>query len=226
MKIRISLDIKVGRLVKYFIFSDLALLAGWGLIEPVFSIFIIQKIAGATLITVGAAAAIYWLLKSFLQLPLANYLDKTLGEKDDFYALILGLLLAAFSAISFALVTTARELYVVQIIHAVGFALYAASWPAIFSRHLDKDRISFDWALDSTAAGVSAGVSGFVGGIIANSFGFSAVFVLAGIFSAIAAILLIMAPDLILPKQTTPSAMVVPKDGPSAKLNIPPDKKH
>ncbi|MBU6500418.1 MAG: MFS transporter [Patescibacteria group bacterium] len=224
MKIRISLDIKVGRLVKYFILSDLTLLAGWGLIEPVFSIFIIQNIAGATLITVGASAAIYWLLKSLLQLPLANYLDKTPGEKDDFYALIFGLLLAAFSAISFALVKEIWQLYLVQIIHAIGFALYAASWPAIFSRHLDKDRISFDWALDSTAAGVSAGVSGFVGGIIANSWGFPAVFIFAGIFSALSAVLLIMAPDLILPKQTTPLATVIPKDGPSAKLSVPLDK--
>lgn len=205
MKVTIKLNFRVGRLVKYFILVDLALLAGWGLIEPVFSVFIIEKVAGATLVTVGVAAALYWLLKSVLQIPLANYLDKTPGEKDDFYALILGLLVASFSALLFALVGQIWELYLVQVLHALGFGLYAASWPAIFSRHLDKDRVSFDWALDSTAAGVSAGISGFFGGVIANWFGFQAVFVLASFFSAVSAVILILAPDIILPPKTTGS---------------------
>lgn len=202
MRIRINVNIKVGRLVKYFILVDLALLAGWGLIEPIFSVFIVEKIAQATLVTVGISAAMYWIPKSLLQLPLANYFDRTAGEKDDFHALILGLLIAAFSAISFGFVDKIWELYLVQVFHAIGFALYAATWPAIFSRHLDKERVSFDWALDSTAAGISAGVSGLLGGVMANWFGFTAVFMLAGFFSAVAAVILIMAPDIILPKAT------------------------
>jgi MFS family permease len=220
MRVRININIKVGRIVKYFVLCDLALLAGWGLIEPVFSIFIIQRVVGATLITVGGSAAIYWLLKSILQLPLANYLDRTPGEKDDFNALILGLFIASFSATLFASVTQIWQLYVVQIFHAVGFALYASAWPAIFSRHLDKDRVSFDWALDSTAAGISAGVSGFLGGVIASWLGFNAVFILAGLFSALSAVILILAPELILPKKTTGKTVLV-KDGPAPKLTIP-----
>lgn len=218
MKIRINVDIKVGRLVKYFILSDLALLSGWGLIEPVFSVFIVQKVAGATLITVGISAAIYWILKAAIQLPLANYIDRTPGEKDDFYALILGLLIAAFSAFLFVLVGTPSQLYAVQALHAVGFALYSVSWPAIFSRHLDKDRISFDWALDSTAVSVAAGISGFFGGVVAAWFGFAAVFMLAAFFSAIAAIILIMAPELILPKQTTSKEPIIPRGDSAAKM--------
>jgi len=218
MRIRININVKVSRLVKYFVLCDLSLLAGWGLIEPVFSIFIIERVVGATLVTVGGAAAIYWLLRSVLQLPLANRLDRTPGEKDDFYALILGLFIASFSAVLFAFVTQVWQLYLVQALHAVGFALYAASWPAIFSRHLDKDRVSFDWALDSTGVGISSGISGFLGGVIANWFGFNAVFILASLFSVLAAVILILAPELILPKKTTDEIVAV-KDGLAAKLN-------
>lgn len=221
MRIRININIKVGRLVKYFILCDLALLAGWGLIEPLLSVFIIEKVLGATLVTVGGAAAVYWLTKSLLQIPLANYLDRIPGEKDDFRALILGLFIASFSAVSFAFVTRIWQLYLVQALHAVGFALYAVSWPPIFSRHLDKNRVSFDWALDSTAVGVSAGISGFVGGAIANWFGFNAVFILAGLFSALAAGILIMAPELILPKGAAMGDAALPKDGPAAKFISP-----
>jgi MFS family permease len=200
MKIRVNIDIKVGRLVKFFVISDFFLLAGWGFIDPVFSVFIVQKIVGGTLITVGVAAAIYWILKSILQIPIAKYLDKTPGEKDDLMALIGGLLLAGFSAAAFTLVHTAAELYFVEALHAIAFAFYAAAWPAIFSRHLDKDRFAFDWSLDSVTVGVASGITGLLGGIIAENWSYTAVFMSAAALSFVAAFVLIAAPDLILPK--------------------------
>src|SRR5258708_17810942 len=144
MKIKVNINIKVGRLVKYFILSDFFLLAGWGFIDPVFAVFIVQRVEGGTLTTVGIAAAIYWILRAILQIPIANYLDKTSGEHDDFMALIGGLLLIGISAIAMSWVRTVWELYAIHAIHAVAFSLYFASWPTIFSRHLDKDRVSFD----------------------------------------------------------------------------------
>ncbi len=200
MKIKININIKVGRVVKYLVISDLFLLLGWGIIDPVFPIFIVQQIRGATLITVGVSAAVYWIVKSIFQIPVANYLDRTPGEKDDFIALVGGLLLAGFSALAFAVVSTTWELYLVQTIHAVGFALYVPSWSSIFSRHLDHDRVSFDWSLDSTVAGLAAGVSGLIAGVVASVLGFVAVFISGGVFSLLAAFVLMAAPDLVLPK--------------------------
>src|SRR5580698_2477433 len=107
MKIRVNIDFKVGRLVKFFVISDFFLLAGWGFIDPIFAVFIVERIAGGTLITVGIAAAIYWILKSIIQVPVSNYLDRTPGERDDFMTLVGGLLLAGFSAAAFTLVRTA-----------------------------------------------------------------------------------------------------------------------
>lgn len=200
MKIRVNIDIKVGRLVKFFVLSDLFFLAGWGFIDPVFSVFIVEKIVGGTLTVVGISAAIYWILRSVLQVPIAKYLDRTPGEKDDFMALITGLFLAGFSAIAFCITTTVWGLYVVQAVHALAFALYFASWPTIFSRHLDKDRISFDWTFDSTVSGIAAGVTGLLSGIIAAAFGYNAVFIVAGLLSFVAGFVLMAVPDIILPK--------------------------
>jgi len=203
MRIKLNVKIKVGRLVKYFIISDFFLLAGWGLIDPVFSVFIVQRVIGGTLTTVGIAAAMYWVLRSVLQVPIAGYLDRTPGEHDDFMALIGGLLLVGISAIAMCWVTQVWELYAIHAIHAIAFALYYASWPTIFSRHLDKDNIALDWSLDSSVAGIAAGVTGFLGGVIAGTLGYNIVFVAAGILAFAAAFVLIAVPDLILPKPTT-----------------------
>ncbi len=208
MKIHISINLTVNRLVRNFILVDLFLLAGWGLVQPIFSIYVIEQVATATVVTVGIAAGIYWVLRSVLQIPIARMLDRTAGEEDDLRALILGLLLAGFAALLFGFVRYPWQLYLVEIIHATAFALYAASWPAIFSRHLDKDKVSFDWALDSTAAGIAAGISGFAGGMLVNAFGFSSVFILASIFSLIAAFTLIIFPSIILPPKTSSESAV------------------
>jgi len=199
MKIRVTINLNIGRVVKYFVLVDLFLVAGWGLIDPIFSVFVVNKIPGATLITVGIAAGIYWILKSFLQLPVARYLDKRPGERDDFYTLVLGLLIVAASAFGFVLVRNIWELYLVQIIKSIGFCLYVASWPAIFSRHLDKEKVSFDWALDSTAVGLSAGISGFLAGVVASRWGYETVFIAGAVLSLISALVLLAAPNLILP---------------------------
>jgi|SRR3989338_2693657 len=207
MKIHVNVNIQLNKLVKYFVLSDLLLLGGWGLIEPIFSIFIIDTVRGATLVTVGISAAIYWVLRSVIQLPLASFLDKYDGEKDDFYALILGIMIAGGSAVLFAFVREPWQLYLVQALHGIGFAFYFVSWPAIFSRHLDKNKVSFEWALDNTAVSVGAGLSAFFGGVIASKFGFPIVFILAGVLSAIAALILMIVPELLFPKQTTPDGV-------------------
>ena len=213
MKIRVSINIDVGRLVKFFVFSDLFFAGGWGLVDPVFSVFIVAKIPGATLTEVGIATAIYWICRSILQIPISNYLDRTPGEKDDFMALIIGLILAGVSAIAFCFTKTIWEVYIAQAVHALGFALYFASWPTIFSRHLDKNRISFDWAFDSVATGVAAGVTGLLGGILAATIGYNAVFIFAGVLCFIASFVLMAVPDIILPKPLrTPAPILERKD--------------
>ncbi len=209
MRIKVNINVKVGRVVKYFVISDFFLLAGWGLIDPVFSVFIIQRVVGGTLTVVGIAAAIYWIIRSVAQIPIASMLDRIPGEHDDFMALVGGLLLVGISAIAMVWVRQVWELYAIHAIQAIAFAFYYASWPTIYSRHLDKDAISLDWSLDSSVSGIGAGVTGFLGGVIADTLGYSVVFVGAGIMAFIAAFVLLAVPDLILPKPTTSTRAAV-----------------
>ncbi len=214
MRIRVNINIKLNKLVKYLVLSDLVLLAGWGLIEPIFSIFVLESIRGATLVTVGLSAAIYWILRSLIQLPLAEFLDRSEGEKDDFYMMIVGLMIASFSAILFIFVREVWQLYLVQSLHAVGIAFYAVAWPGIFSRHLDRDKVSFEWALDSVAISIGAGISGFFGGVIAANFGFPAVFFCAAFFSLLSILVLTMIPKLqiLIPKKTIAEGVPAKKE--------------
>jgi len=74
---------KINRVVRFLILSDLIFLSGWGLIDPIFALFVVRDVLGATIITVGAAISVYWITKSLAQIPIAIYLDKHEGERDD-----------------------------------------------------------------------------------------------------------------------------------------------
>ena len=205
MRIKVDINIKnlnINRIIKFFLISDLFLLGGWGLISPIFAIFLTQKIPGVNLFIVGSVASVYLITKSLVQVPVAVALDRHEGEKDDFYTLVLGTTMAGFTAIAFLLVHDIFTVYLVAFLQGLSFALYAPSWSAIFSRHLDKDHYAFDWSLDSTTIGLSSGIAAFVGGAAAKVFGFEVVFILASIMSFASAFLLLMVPNLVLPKAT------------------------
>src|SRR3990172_10506088 len=174
---KISFSLKVGQFIKRFIMADVALFAGWGFLDPLFSVFIINEIAGASLVTIGAVVSIYWILKSLIQIPVAILLDKTNGEKDDFYVLIGAIVLLGIAAFGLTLATKVWHIYFIQILKAVAFGLYIPAYTSLFSHHLDKGHFSLDWSLDSTSVGLAMGVTGFFGGVIVTVFGYDAVFV-------------------------------------------------
>lgn len=198
-----------NRVVRNFIFADLALFGGWGLVSPIMAVFVVENIPGATLITVGTMAGIYWAVRSAVQLPMATIMERTVTEKDDLYILIVGLLLVSVSAFWLNFVKTIPQLYAFQAVHALGFGFYGAAWAGIFSRHIDRSKAAFSWSLDHTFLGVATGITGLTGGYIAQQFGFGAIFTMAGILSFVSAVLIFLVPDIIIPGKKKKSAPVM-----------------
>ena len=203
MHIKISIDLKslsLNRVIRAFILADLLLWGGWGLIGPIFALFVVERIPGAGLVAVGSAAGIYWIVKSLVQIPVAIFLDRREGERDDFFVLVASLILVGFTAMAFLLVRSVGGLFLVTFLQAVAFAFYTPSWSALFSRHLDKDHCAFDWSLDSTSIGFASGATAFLGAALARIFGFPIVFILASALAFAGALLLLAVPNLVLPK--------------------------
>jgi MFS family permease len=212
MNLKNRTSFSVNRVIRYFIIADFFLVAGWGLINPILAIFIIDEISGATVATVGLAAAVYWILKAVFQMPIGLYLDKNEGEKDEFYTLVLGLVLASVAAFLFIFIDRIWQLFAIQVLHALAFALYTPAWSSLFTRHLDKHHYAFDWSLNSTVVAFAAGLSGALGGWVAQTFGFDTLFVGAAILAMVSAITVFSLPDIVLPKPPSNKLPLPPKD--------------
>lgn len=186
----------INKIIKILVTSDFFLNLGWGLIGPVFAIFILQRITIDNMAkaaeVAGFASLSYWAVKSVLQVPIGHFLDKTKGEKDDFWFMVIGTFLAGFIPLGYLLATAAWHIYILQMIYAVGMSMVFPSWLAIFTRHIDKGKEALEWSLESTFLGAGAGLAGGVGGILASIFGFPVVFILVSGLTFLSAFLLLL----------------------------------
>ncbi|MEI7488684.1 MAG: MFS transporter [Chryseobacterium sp.] len=163
-----------------------------GLYMPIIAIYITQNIVGATLEVVGISIAIYSVTKSLFQIPIAKKLDSMKGERTDFYVLFAGILLAVLYCVSFLFIKDTSDLYILQILTGIADACIMAAYYAIFSHHIDKESQGFEWSLFSVGGlTMSAAIGSLLGGYIASHYGFSTVFILAGSFNFLAAIILL-----------------------------------
>ncbi len=154
--------------------------AAFGTIGPVFAIFAADVIEGGSAKVVGFATAIFWITKALVQLPVARFIDKVRGERDDFWVYFLGQILWAIGVFLYVFAKTPMHIYLIQIV--LGFAL-AVNIPAlygVFSRHLDRSYESFEWSLYSVFSySIATAIAGALSGIIVTAFGFNTLFIIS-----------------------------------------------
>jgi len=200
----------INKVIKTLIISDFFFQYGWGLVSPVFAIFILENItlenpAEAAKVA-GFAALSYWVAKSLLQIPIGRYLDRNHGEKDDFWFMFLGTFLTGFVPLGFLISSKPWHIYSFQVLHAVAMAMTVPSWSAIFTRHIDQGKEAFEWGTRSTVLGFGAGLAGALGGIMVAIFGFKTIFISVGVLTFVSALLL-----FIIHKEISPKDHILPR---------------
>ena len=189
------MHLNINKVIKYLIFSDFVFWGAIGLFQPIFAIFVVQNIKGGSALVVGIAASVYWIIKSLMSVPVGLFLDKHLGEKDDYWFLINGGIIASVAPLAFIMCRLPWHIYLVQAVYAVGMAMTISSWQALFTRHIDKGKEATEWSIDATFYGIGTGICGIVGGWAATHFGFVPVFVGVSLLSSMSLILLLSLKD-------------------------------
>jgi hypothetical protein len=183
---------RINNIITKLIISDFFLNSGWGLIAPIFAIFITQQIQGGSLEVVAFAASIFWITKSIIQPFLANFLDLVKGEKDDFDFLVSGMFLAALVPFGYFFATQVWHVFLLEFVRGIAMACVVPAWCGIFTRHINKGWEAFSWSVQSTSFGFAAGFSAALGGLIATFLGFQTVFLMVCFLKMISAIILLL----------------------------------
>ena len=176
---------KISHVIKTLITSDFFMAAGFAVFSPVFAVFVTQQIDGASLRTVGFAAAIAQIFKVIFQIPIARYLDRNHGEYDDFYSLIGGSSLVALVPFLYFFASHEAHIYFIQALYGIGLAMAVPPWYAIFTRHIDHLKENVEWSLESVGIGIASSLAAAIGGVLASQIGFRYVFLLGGVLTIV-----------------------------------------
>lgn len=185
------MKIKLNKIIKYLIYSDLVFYTGWGLISPIFAIFILNSIVGGTAFVVGLAAAIHLVIRSIVRIPFGMIVDSNKNHKRAYLFMVLGLFIAALVPLGYIFAKFPWHIYVLQGILGIMLAISTAGWTGIFTRHMDKGKESTEWGIDAVAVGLGPGIAGAVGGLAVTYYSFQLVFSVVGIFGVLGTLLLL-----------------------------------
>jgi MFS family permease len=177
----------MNRTMKLLMVSDIFVLTGFGLIQPILAIYVNQDIVGGSVLTAGIASAIFMLTKSLVQLPFSKYLD-THGRKVKW--LIFGTLLMALVPLIYLTSRSIYQVFLAELIYGIGSGLAYPTWLGLWSVNLDKGKESFQWSLYSTSTGIGMAATGAAGAAIADLTGFTTTFLLAGLMCGLGCLLL------------------------------------
>lgn len=175
----------INKVIRILVLGDIMFFSAFGLIGPIFAIFVTNQIAGATIATVGFAATINLLTRALLQMPVARYIDRHKGEKDDFLFMVAGSTLISVVPFAYLFIEIPIHLYIVQVILGIGGALANPGWYAIFTRHIDEGKEGTEWTLENVGIGLVSAGAAALGGIMAERFGFQNLFLIVGILSLV-----------------------------------------
>jgi len=172
------------------ILSDVLILSSFGLIAPIFALFITDNISGGSIVSAGLATTIFFVVKSTVQLPLSKYfIDK---EKHKTRSLLLGTLLIITVPFIYIFSTSTTHIFIAQAVYGFGAALAYPAWFTLFTTYIDKKHKGFEYTLWSTGVGIGAALAAFFGAKIAELLGFKVLFFVVGAIAFLGFLLLIV----------------------------------
>lgn len=174
---------KVNNLIKILTFSDVLIISGWGLINPLFAVFLTNQIKGGNLELVGLSTSVFWILRSSLQLPFARLIDSIKGEIDDFLLMAAGSAVMSLVPFLYFFATTNVHVLLLQALYGISSAMVSPCWLAIFTRHIDKHVEAEEWGLYNAMVGLGGALTGALSGFAAERLGFRPLFLIVGVIS-------------------------------------------
>ena len=159
--------------------SDILILSAFGLIAPIFAIFMNSGITGGSIVAAGLASAVFLLVKSAVQLPLSIYIDK---KRSKLLFLLIGTFLIVIVPIFYALSKSVSLIYIGQGVYGLGAAMAYPAWYSLFTMHLDKKHRGLEYSVWSTGVGLGTALTAWLGAELAEKIGFANLFyVVAGV---------------------------------------------
>ena len=182
----------MNKILRLLTVSDLFILGSFGLIQPIFAIFLTKQIGGATISAIGLAITIQLFTKAMFQILVARWADCEKGNCRELHTLVAGSVLISAVPLLYALATTMWFIYLAQFLYGLGTALTYPSWRVMFTRYTNQEKAGYEWSVYDTVISLGTAASAAIGGILAEQFTFRNLFLIVAGLSIIGTAFIIM----------------------------------
>lgn len=186
----------MNKTLKLLIASDVFLFGGFGLISPIFAIFMNDNLVGGSIFSAGLASTIFLITHSVLQIIFAYKFN----PKDRIWMLLLGTGIIAVVPFCYLAAVSVYHIYLIQFVYGIGAAFAYPSWSSIFTSNLEKGQRGFQWSIYSSSVGIGTAITAAVGAWLAEMISFHFVFVLTGLFGVASLLILLILDKKVLKK--------------------------
>lgn len=173
------------KILRSLVLSDLFILSGYGLVQPIFAVFLLQKVFDATITSIGIALALELFTRAFFQPLIASWTDEEKGNKRELNTLLVGSLLISLVPLGFVFSKTIAVVYALQVIRGFGEALSYPSWRVLFTRYARAEHMGFEWGMYDTITSLGVATSAAIGAYFAEQYSFVALFIAVSVLSFI-----------------------------------------
>jgi MFS family permease len=195
---------EIDPVIRFLIISDTVMFGAVGLLGPIFALFIEDFIVGGNEATAGIAAGVYLFTKSTLQIPIANFIDRVRGEKDDYVILFLFTMAMSLIPLLYLFISTPLELYIVQFVLGLFTAFTFPTFMALFTHHVDRGKEGTEWGVYFTLTDITSAAFGALGGLLAATSGFPFLIITVVVLSVCGSLLLLpIGPYIQMPRKRT-----------------------
>lgn len=141
-------------------------MAGVGLLSPIYALFVLE-INGNEFIA-GSSWSLYLITAGLIMLMFSERQDLAKSYKPF---LVSGYFIAALSTFMYLAIDSVPQLYILQIVHAVGIGLLAPSLRAAYTQLQNTRQKAHEWALFDGGLFVLQGIAAFIGGTLLSLLG-------------------------------------------------------
>lgn len=173
------------RVLRTLILSDLFIVGSFGLIQPIFSIFLLQGLTDSSVFGIGIALAIQLLTKAIFQILVGKWDDEERGNRRELWTLLVGSVLIALTPFGYAAAHSMVQICFIQALYGIGGALSFPSWRIMFTRYSNQEREGYEWSVYDTIISLATAVTAAVGAYIAEMYSFRYLFVFVGFLSLV-----------------------------------------
>ncbi len=184
------LQVAMNRWIRTIIQGDMFYLVAFGLLTPIFALFLIDRIPNASLLTVGIAEAIFLMtlaiLRPFTQLSSQS---DTKGYRTQ-YLLWFGSVFIVLSPFLYLLSRDMLDIFVIQMIYGIGVAFSEPAWSRLVSQTTALPNNKYSEPYYATGTLIAAGLAA-IGGFIAEKEGIPSLLLFVGATLFCAALVMI-----------------------------------